>query len=30
VEELDEADYVSVKCHDPDGYVVELSWEPEE
>jgi catechol 2,3-dioxygenase-like lactoylglutathione lyase family enzyme len=24
----DEPDYVSVKCADPDGYVVELSWEP--
>lgn len=29
VEEIDEPDYVSVKCRDPDGYVVELSWEPE-
>ena len=28
VEEWDESDYVSVKCADPDGYVVELSWEP--
>ena len=27
-EEFDEPDYVSVKCRDPDGYVVELSWEP--
>ncbi len=27
VEEWDEPDYVSVKCRDPDGYVVELSWE---
>ena len=25
----DEADYVSVKCKDPDGYVIEFSWEPE-
>jgi catechol 2,3-dioxygenase-like lactoylglutathione lyase family enzyme len=25
----DEADYVSVKFRDPDGYVVEVSWEPE-
>ena len=24
----DEPDYVSVKCRDPDGYVVEISWEP--
>ena len=24
----DEPDYVSVKCRDPDGYVVEASWEP--
>jgi hypothetical protein len=28
VEEWDEADYVSVKCRDPDGYIVEASWEP--
>jgi catechol 2,3-dioxygenase-like lactoylglutathione lyase family enzyme len=28
VEEWDEPDYVSVKCRDPDGYIVELSWEP--
>lgn len=28
VEEWQEADYVSVKCRDPDGYVVELAWEP--
>ena len=28
VEEWDEPDYVSVKCRDPDGYVVECSWEP--
>src|SRR5258708_6586845 len=28
-EELDEPDYVSVKCRDPDGYVVEASWEPD-
>jgi catechol 2,3-dioxygenase-like lactoylglutathione lyase family enzyme len=28
VEEWDEPDYVSVKCRDPDGYVVEASWEP--
>jgi catechol 2,3-dioxygenase-like lactoylglutathione lyase family enzyme len=24
----DEPDYVSVKFRDPDGYVVEASWEP--
>jgi catechol 2,3-dioxygenase-like lactoylglutathione lyase family enzyme len=28
VEEWDEPDYVSVKCSDPDGYVVEFAWEP--
>jgi catechol 2,3-dioxygenase-like lactoylglutathione lyase family enzyme len=28
VEEWDEAGYVSVKCRDPDGYIVEASWEP--
>ena len=28
VEWWDEPDYVSVKCRDPDGYVVEASWEP--
>ena len=28
-EEWEEPDYVSVKCRDPDGYVVEFSWEPE-
>ena len=27
-EEWDEPDYVSVKCRDPDGYVVETAWEP--
>jgi len=25
----DEPDYVSVKCRDPDGYVIEFAWEPE-
>ena len=25
----DEPDYVSVKFRDPDGYVVEVSWEPQ-
>ncbi len=29
VEESDEPDYVSVKFRDPDGYVVEVAWEPE-
>jgi catechol 2,3-dioxygenase-like lactoylglutathione lyase family enzyme len=29
VEEWEEPDYVSVKCRDPDGYVVEAAWEPE-
>ena len=24
----DGPDYVSVKCRDPDGYVVEAAWEP--
>ncbi len=24
----DEPDYASVKCRDPDGYVIELAWEP--
>ena len=28
VEQLDEPGYVSVKCRDPDGYVVEAFWEP--
>ena len=28
VGEWDEPEYVSVKCRDPDGYVVEASWEP--
>jgi catechol 2,3-dioxygenase-like lactoylglutathione lyase family enzyme len=29
VEEWDEPAYVSIKCRDPDGYVVEYSWEPD-
>jgi catechol 2,3-dioxygenase-like lactoylglutathione lyase family enzyme len=29
VEWWDEPEYVSVKCRDPDGYIVEASWEPE-
>jgi catechol 2,3-dioxygenase-like lactoylglutathione lyase family enzyme len=28
VEVWDEPEYVSVKCRDPDGYIVEASWEP--
>jgi catechol 2,3-dioxygenase-like lactoylglutathione lyase family enzyme len=28
VEQWDEPDYVSVKCRDPNGYVVEAAWEP--
>jgi catechol 2,3-dioxygenase-like lactoylglutathione lyase family enzyme len=28
VEESEEPEYVSVKCSDPDGYVVEAAWEP--
>jgi catechol 2,3-dioxygenase-like lactoylglutathione lyase family enzyme len=28
VAEWNESDYVSFKCHDPDGYVVEVAWEP--
>jgi catechol 2,3-dioxygenase-like lactoylglutathione lyase family enzyme len=27
VEESDEPGYVSVKCRDPDGYVIEFAWE---
>jgi catechol 2,3-dioxygenase-like lactoylglutathione lyase family enzyme len=27
-EHSEEPGYVSVKCRDPDGYVVELAWEP--
>jgi catechol 2,3-dioxygenase-like lactoylglutathione lyase family enzyme len=29
VEWWDEPDYVSVKFRDPDGYVLEVSWEPD-
>jgi catechol 2,3-dioxygenase-like lactoylglutathione lyase family enzyme len=29
LEEWEEPDYVSVKCLDPDGYVVEVAWEPD-
>jgi len=28
VEESDEPTYVSVKCRDPDDYIVEAFWEP--
>jgi hypothetical protein len=28
VDTADEPDSVSVKCRDPDGYVVEAAWEP--
>ena len=28
LEEWEEREYVSVKCLDPDGYVVEAAWEP--
>jgi catechol 2,3-dioxygenase-like lactoylglutathione lyase family enzyme len=28
-EEWVEPEYVSVKCLDPDGYVVEAAWEPD-
>ncbi len=28
VEWYDEPEYVSVKCRDPDGYVVQVAWEP--
>jgi catechol 2,3-dioxygenase-like lactoylglutathione lyase family enzyme len=27
-ERWEEPEYVSVKCRDPDGYVVEAAWEP--
>jgi catechol 2,3-dioxygenase-like lactoylglutathione lyase family enzyme len=27
VEQSDEPGYVSVKCRDPDGYVIEFAWE---
>jgi catechol 2,3-dioxygenase-like lactoylglutathione lyase family enzyme len=30
VEEWDESEYVSVKCRDPDGYIIEAAWEPEQ
>jgi hypothetical protein len=28
VELCEEPSYVSLKCRDPDGYVIELAWEP--
>jgi catechol 2,3-dioxygenase-like lactoylglutathione lyase family enzyme len=28
VEEWDEPDYANVKCRDPNGHIVEASWEP--
>jgi catechol 2,3-dioxygenase-like lactoylglutathione lyase family enzyme len=28
VEWYDEPEYVSLKCRDPDGYVVQAAWEP--
>ena len=27
VEQWDEPGYVSVKCRDPDGHIVEFAWE---
>jgi catechol 2,3-dioxygenase-like lactoylglutathione lyase family enzyme len=30
VEQWDEPDYVSIKCRDPDGYIVEAAWEPKQ
>lgn len=29
-EQYDESDYVGVKCRDPDGYIVEAFWEPDQ
>jgi len=29
VEQEEEGDYVGFKCLDPDGHVVEVSWEPD-
>lgn len=28
IEESDEPEYFSIKCRDPDGYIVEAFWEP--
>jgi catechol 2,3-dioxygenase-like lactoylglutathione lyase family enzyme len=30
VEQWEEPEYVSVKFRDPDGYVIEVAWEPDE
>jgi catechol 2,3-dioxygenase-like lactoylglutathione lyase family enzyme len=30
IEDCDEPDYVSIKCRDPDGYIIQASWEPEQ
>lgn len=30
IEESGEPDYVSIKCRDPDGYIIEAFWEPEQ
>ena len=30
VEEWDDPDLVSIKCRDPDGYIVEAFWEPQQ
>jgi len=30
IEEWDESDYASIKCRDPDGYIIEAFWEPEQ
>jgi catechol 2,3-dioxygenase-like lactoylglutathione lyase family enzyme len=30
VGDWDDPDYVSVKFRDPDGYVVEAAWEPDD
>jgi len=29
MEESDDPSYVTVKCRDPDGYIVEAFWEPD-
>ena len=28
VEERHEPNYVSVKCREPDGYIIEAAWQP--
>jgi hypothetical protein len=30
VEEWNDPEYVNVKWRDPDGYIIEASWEPEQ